>query len=233
MPLKLVQAEAVRVLGVDAAGKAGWIGIVLEDGQFEGAHVALNLGDLIWGTEPLTVIGVDIPIGSTRSGRREADQLARSYVGLRRSSVFAAPPSEVWELERYEIANRLLADGGRPKLSRQSWALVPKIREADAVARSDDRVIEIHPEVTFRAMAGEDLPPKKSWAGMACRRHVLADNGVVLPDDLGPAGRVQVDDVLDAAAAAWSARRLAYGEAVSLPDPPEQGADGNQVAIWY
>jgi predicted RNase H-like nuclease len=41
-----------------------------------------------------------------------------------------------------------------------------------------------------------------------------------------------IDDVLDAAAAAWSANRIAKGEAVSLPDPPES-KDGLQVAIWY
>jgi predicted RNase H-like nuclease len=40
------------------------------------------------------------------------------------------------------------------------------------------------------------------------------------------------DDVLDAAAAAWTARRKAVGEARSLPDPPEL-IRGRPVAIWY
>jgi predicted RNase H-like nuclease len=37
--------------------------------------------------------------------------------------------------------------------------------------------------------------------------------------------------VLDAAAAAWTARRVAAGEAASIPDPPEI-IDGRAVAIW-
>jgi predicted RNase H-like nuclease len=41
-----------------------------------------------------------------------------------------------------------------------------------------------------------------------------------------------VDDVLDAAAAAWSACRILNGQAKSLPDPPEV-VDGYPVAVWY
>ena len=38
---------------------------------------------------------------------------------------------------------------------------------------------------------------------------------------------------LDAAAAAWSAWRVAHGQAGSLPDPPEVGLAGRAVAIRY
>jgi hypothetical protein len=44
------------------------------------------------------------------------------------------------------------------------------------------------------------------------------------------AGGVPVADVLDAGAAAWSARRYARGEARSLPEGWTRGAAG---AIWY
>jgi predicted RNase H-like nuclease len=43
---------------------------------------------------------------------------------------------------------------------------------------------------------------------------------------------VAVDDVLDAAAVAWTARRYVDGAARSLPDPPEAFADGWPAAIW-
>ncbi|MFD5736590.1 DUF429 domain-containing protein [Streptomyces sioyaensis] len=36
-----------------------------------------------------------------------------------------------------------------------------------------------------------------------------------------------------AAAAAWTAHRIAHGHAHSLPSPPEHDADGRPVAIWY
>ena len=42
-----------------------------------------------------------------------------------------------------------------------------------------------------------------------------------------------VDDVLDAAACAWTAARYERGLARSPPDLPEVGDDGRAVAIWY
>jgi predicted RNase H-like nuclease len=47
---------------------------------------------------------------------------------------------------------------------------------------------------------------------------------------LGAAGDVPVADVLDAAAAAWSARRYAAGEAGSFPPDAPRGA---REVIWY
>jgi len=96
-------------------------------------------------------------------------------------------------------------------------------------------VFESHPEVPFWALAGGRPMqyPKKSWNGQMERRRLLADAGIVLPDGLtGRAGEVPVDDVLDAAAMAWTARRVADGVAIPLPSPPERIA-GRDVAIWY
>lgn len=121
-------------------------------------------------------------------------------------------------------------------LSRQSYALREKILEVDALARSEPRVHEVHPEISFRAMAGESVDvwfPKKTWNGLAQRRRCLAEAGIVVPNDLQGAGRAAADDVLDAAAAAWSARRIATGRASTLPDPPQRSADGRPIAIWY
>lgn len=42
-----------------------------------------------------------------------------------------------------------------------------------------------------------------------------------------------VDDVLDAAAMAWTARRILEQTAASLPDPPEVFSDGWPAAIWH
>jgi predicted RNase H-like nuclease len=95
-------------------------------------------------------------------------------------------------------------------------------------------VVKVHPEVSFATMAGAPLPARKnSWAGVENRRHLLADNQIVLNSDLGAAGAAaRVDDVLNAAAAAWSARRVAAGTAKRLPDPPEIFDNGSQCAIW-
>jgi predicted RNase H-like nuclease len=73
---------------------------------------------------------------------------------------------------------------------------------------------------------------KKTWAGLHKRLQLLDAEGIALGADLGTAGTMAViDDVLDAAAAAWTARRIAEDVAVSLPSTPEGDTSGRQVAI--
>jgi predicted RNase H-like nuclease len=94
------------------------------------------------------------------------------------------------------------------------------------------RFREVHPECSFAAMAGTPLASrKKTEAGQDERRTLLAATGILVPHDRGRGG--QVDDVLDAAAVAWTAHRITIGDAVSLPDPPERDADDRPVAVWY
>jgi predicted RNase H-like nuclease len=74
---------------------------------------------------------------------------------------------------------------------------------------------------------------KSTWAGIAERRHLLTEAGIVLPDDLGPVGeKAAIDDVLDAAVAAWTAVRVIQDQALPHPDPPEVFSDGLACAIW-
>ena len=126
-------------------------------------------------------------------------------------------------------AEAIVRCGDGPRISAQAFALRMKILEVDPY-RGDPRVCEVHPELSVAAIGGAPLPSKRSWNGAAARRRLLAGVGIEIPDDLGTvAGRVPPDDVLDAAAAAWTAGRIALGRAVCLPaDPPVE--DG--LAIW-
>ncbi len=219
-----------RVLGVDAAGKHGWVGVVLQEGNFGGARLGSLRGLIDW-AEPVDVIGVDIPIGHAGSGSRKADDEARRFVGPRASSVFPAPPAEALRAASYADANRVLQAAGLPMLSRQAWALVPKVLEA-AEFGVDPRLYEVHPEVSFCHMAGECLTwSKKSWNGILRRRRLLSSAGIEIPEEIPEVGSVVADDLVDAAVVAWSANRIAAGKAHSLPDPPEVAAD-RLVAIW-
>ena len=220
------------MLGVDAAGRHGWVGVLVDESGFCGARTGA-FGELIEWSEPVLCVGVDIPIGHAGSGPRLADLEARRFVGPRGSSVFPAPPPEALRAETYEEANSALAAAGRPRISRQAWNLMPGMKEVELVARSDPRVHEVHPEVSFRHLAGEELSwSKKTWNGLLLRRRLLRGAGVELPDVLEEVVGAAADDVVDAAAVAWSARRIATGDASALPDPPE--VDGTlEVAIWY
>jgi predicted RNase H-like nuclease len=223
-----------EVIGVDAC-PTGWAGVVLRNGHFAAAHTAAGLDALLDRAPGAAAVGIDIPLGLLESGWRQADRLAATRLGPHRARVFPVPPRQVVEEDDYAAANqrcRMLTGSG---LSRQTWALVRKLREANRRRDSgDERLHEVHPELSFAAMA-EGRPvawSKKSWNGQLARRRLLHAHGIALPEDIGEAGRVPPDDLLDAAAAAWSAHRVALGAAQPLPDPPERTADGLPVAIW-
>lgn len=227
---------SVRVLGVDGC-RTGWIGIVLEDGRVTAVHGPriTDVLDTAGRDGELACVAVDIPIGLPDTGRRQADVLARKALGPRWQSIFLTPVRPALLSPGFAEAvalNRELAGEG---LSRQAFALRSKVLEVDALVReSAAPVVEVHPELSFAAMAGGPLAAgKKTWAGARERRALLARHGLPVPDDLGAAGALAaVDDVLDAAAAAWSANRCAAGLASSLPSPPERFSDDIPCAIW-
>jgi predicted RNase H-like nuclease len=228
-----------QVLGVDAC-RTGWAGIALCGGQARAyfAPGIRELADRAAADGPLLVIAVDIPVGLPDAGRRSADVLARKELKGRWPSLFITPVRTAVEAAGYQAAaaeNRRLAGEG---LSRQAFALRAKILDVDqwlqAGSPAPGRVVEAHPELSFAAMAGAPLRSRKStWAGAVQRRTLLAQEGIVLDGDLGLAGeQAGVDDVLDAAAAAWTARRVSQGSARCLPPSPEIFSDGIPAAIW-
>ncbi|TYB36481.1 DUF429 domain-containing protein [Micromonospora sp. AP08] len=223
----------LRVLGVDGC-KDGWVAVELHDGVFAKAHLAPNLTALLAERQDVDVVGLDMPLGLAKAGWRQADIAAAAALGTARSTVFRVPPRPVWLEEEYEAAVKRCREITGQGFSRQAWALRAKLLEANAYRdRDQHRVYEVHPEVSFRGIAqGRTLASKKTWQGQMQRRDLLVEVGIAVPADLGAAGRAGPDDVLDAAAAAWSAHRIATGHAISYPDPPEEHASGDTIAIW-
>jgi predicted RNase H-like nuclease len=204
----------VRVAGVDGT-KAGWVAIILEDGRFSSDRLIQQIASDFSELGGVTVIGIDVPIGF---GPREADRAARAFLAGAASTVFSTPPREL--LER--------AFGPGLGISAQAHALGPRILHVTQRAASDARIHEVHPEVSFRAMNdGRPLRDRKKSAGGALERMALLTRHGIELGTLEDAAAAPLDDVLDAAAAAWSAQRIATGTASSLPDPPAASA------IWY
>lgn len=221
-----------RVVGADA-WKKGWVAATVEDGWVVAVTAHVTIGDLVAGEPDAVAIGVDIPIGLPETPPRPADAAARSFIGARASSVFPTPPRDVLEAPSYQEALALSRKRYGIGVTAQSYALRRRILEADDAARTDDRIIEVHPEVTFRALSGAPLEfPKRSWNGQMERRRLLSEAGLSIPEHLpDQAGMVPPDDILDAVAVAWSAARFAAGEARALP--AEAPLPGFGEVIWY
>ncbi|MEX0790496.1 MAG: DUF429 domain-containing protein [Actinomycetota bacterium] len=119
-------------------------------------------------------------------------------------------------------------------LSQQSYGLRTKILEVDALVGSHPNLFEAHPEVSFAAMAGHPMDhAKKSWNGAVERLKTLSSAGIQLPFAKLRYGDAGVDDVIDAAAVAWTAHRKSRGEARTWPAEPDVQYEGRPVAIWY
>jgi predicted RNase H-like nuclease len=198
--------------------------------------------------EAPAVLGVDLPIGcpdAAAPGGRACDRQARRLLGHPRgASVFSPPAHDALQATTYEEAlrrNRASAPDA-PGLSKQAFHLVPKLRALTArmTPERQARVREVHPELAFYAMNG-DAPvadSKHTEAGRAARLTLLAAHGV--PDvaaavEAMAAGPVGADDVLDAHAACWTARRVHEGTAERCPPTDEAAprtARGLRMEIW-
>ena len=220
-----------RVLGVDGCS-GGWVAVALVDGEFADARLATRFAELV--DDHATVIAVDIPLGST-GPRRAADAAARRLLGPRRASVFQPPPREVLDAPDHAAANAACRARHGHGVSAQAWNLASKMLDAEPHWQAASaRIFEVHPELAFAAMRGAPLAQtKRTWSGLRDRTALLATAGIAIPDQLGPAGDAGADDVLDAAAVAWSAARIADGKAQCVPTPPEGDDAGRPVAIWW
>jgi predicted RNase H-like nuclease len=212
----------VTVVGIDAC-RGKWLAVALEDGRFAGARLAREIAGLAVAWPEATAIGIDIPIGLPVEPWRVADREARVFVAERRSSVFATFPRLVLEAPSYEDAKSICAARGWPRPSIQSYGMRHRILEVEELAVADPRVFEVHPEVSFRELAGQPLASKRTASGATERRVALAEVGIEVPDLPHP-----LEDVLDAAVSAWSAARYARGEALPLA----RGHGERIGAIW-
>lgn len=219
----VTERRARAVAGVDAC-PGGWaVAVWHAERSVELFRVDAFAEVLAMG---VAAIAVDIPIGAPEIPPRAADVAARAYVGARASSVFPTPPRLVLDAEDYQEAlrrHRALTGKG---MSKQAYYLCRRMLEVEPHALADERIVEVHPEVSFRELARRPLAHSKHTAeGLAERRALLEQAGMMVP--VPPAG-VPAADAYDAAVAAWTAARRARGEARPLPE----GHPQRTGAIW-
>jgi predicted RNase H-like nuclease len=215
---------SVLVAGVDGYRK-GWVAVSLDPSGDVQVSTHATFSEVL--SLRAQVIAVDIPIDPPGLGARPTDAAARAFVGgSRASSVFPTPPRAALEARTFaeaaEIARTITGKG----ISQQAFALGRKILEVHALAEVDERVIEMHPEVSFCELAGGQLlESKHTPEGLDRRRALLAEAGIRPP---GAFPGVPEADLLDAAVGAWTAARYSAGKAEPVP-PAHEGRLG---AIW-
>ena len=222
------------VLGADGC-PGGWVGALLT-GDAITVVVGESVATLVATAVGVSVVGIDMPTGLPDAGaQRAAESLARRRLPVgRKSSVFPTPMRAACEAATWAEANALNKAACGRGLSHQGFGLTRKILELDTYVRSGPlvRVVEVHPEVSFAAIdASCVLASKKTASGRAARVAALERAGLALPPVVRGRGYA-VDDLLDACAVAWTARRVSRAEANCLPDPPEVFSDGIPAAIW-
>jgi predicted RNase H-like nuclease len=183
--------HGIWLAGMDGC-PAGWI-VAFARADLSEVRVRLvaRFIDVPAAPEAPAVIAIDIPIGlpvRAGYGGRAAENAVRPLLGARQSSVFSVPSRAAIAAQDYREACRIALATSEPprKVSKQLFMLAPKIREVDAVLRADttlsQRVFEVHPEVAFWRLNGEQAlsEPKKVKSrpyepGLALRRQLLIE----------------------------------------------------------
>ena len=238
-------SEPGTAFGVDGC-KAGWFCISMDPSGAVGWFLFESLGELVAMANDGDRIFVDIPIGlGDGPEERLCDREARRRLGpSRSSSVFPAPVRAALDARDYEEAKRISLAARNKSLSIQSWSILPKIREADALMRGSAKakamMREVHPEICFWALAGENpmRHKKKDREGIDERIRVLkgvrpaAGREFVRVSNAVPRTKVEKDDILDAMAAALTASGK-LSELRTLPERPPRDACGLPMEMVY
>jgi len=216
------------VLGVDGC-KGAWVAARVSSQEVTWRHG--RFADLL--DADLDVVAVDIPIGLAEHGPRGCDLAAKAALGPAASRVFALPiRPALTEVDTHAGANVLLRALGEPGVSAQAWGLRAAVLEVARHA-DDRRVVEVHPELAFKAMTGRVLAPKKSARGAAQRLRALAGWLDPLSALDSAPDRVPLDDCLDALAAAWTAQRVAAGSAQAYPASAAAADRSGRTMVIY
>lgn len=247
----MLTKQLFQVAGVDGC-KAGWLVVIVEATKqssqlnapylfkWKSLSVASTFTEVLSKTSDCKLVCVDIPIGLSDTGPRNCDIAARKLLsGQRASSVFPAPIRPSLSANDYETATKISFERSGKKLSRQSFALLEKIRQVDDLMtpQLQQRIREIHPEISFWALNSQKAVQqnKKTVPGQAQRHQLLQQIFIDMDNILSKsaASAYAMDDAFDALVAAWTAARTVLGKAKTLPENPELDSKNLRMEMLY
>lgn len=239
-------------VGVDGC-KAGWFSVGFSGtGDYEVMGFFV-FADLLAYHKDAKLILVDIPIGLPDGAEgRACDGEARNRlpVGRGKSSVFPTPTRHTVNSVKqapgnykhvYDLASNAEQESAGKGLSKQAFAITPKIGEVDdLLPRQSPKVREVHPEICFWALNGKQPmgDSKHTTEGIEERIRVLNPMEPRTRKILAkarckyPAKSVAKDDILDALAAAVTAYK-GHHNLQTLPANPPEDSKGLPMEMVY
>ena len=240
-------------VGVDGY-HGGWVSVGYSDsGEYE-LKAFPRFDELVEYYHAAKLILVDMPIGLPEGGKvRHCDPEARRKLGDKRSRVFPVPTRKALTYLAdnpgdWEGTRAVEQCAAKKSLSTQTLAIMPKIKAVDRVMQSrkpnaNPEIREIHPEICFWALNNRHpmKSKKQEPEGIEDRLCVLE------PKWMEPRAReilkvarakfiescVADDDILDALAAAVTARRGWPDQLKTLPKNPQPDGKGLTMEMVY
>ena len=214
------------VAGIDGS-HAGWISVIRQIDKENYYKLVFSKDLSVLCNDRINLVLIDMPVGLDKkivTGGRIVDKLARKKLIKRKSSIFNAPSRLTLKAKNYQEANKINKKQGLG-LSKQSWNLIPKIKELEILMQQDNRplIFESHPEISFQEMNNKELNySKKERLGIEERKKILESNGFeieFLNKHLREKNRnFKHDDFLDACAISWSALRVSKNKNKNIPE---------------
>jgi predicted RNase H-like nuclease len=253
-------------VGVDGC-KGGWFAIALTENGDPEPKCFRNISELWNKYKKASIILIDIPIGlrdkgdKERKEERKCDKEARAKLKPpRQSSVFPAPcRTAIYKEADYPKTSKINEQVTGKLLTKQTFAIIPKIHEVDDFLRNNksarSRIRETHPEICFWGLnSGQAMKyPKRKHKvhdrkGVEERKNLLESvcksiypkNYRKIEELLKECNKpeykskgIAPDDILDALAAAVTAM-LGYKNGFEkLPQKPEKDSQGLPMQMLY
>ncbi|MFT3681425.1 MAG: DUF429 domain-containing protein [Ferruginibacter sp.] len=233
----------MKAVGIDGC-KFGWVAVSLYDTE---VRLFKNIAEIFKHYNKGYSFLIDIPIGlpGSNCNERTCESLARRMLtGHRKFSVFNVPCREAVYVESFEEANRINKKILSKGLSKQSWAITPKIREVDRWLNKNKELRSIlkesHPEIVFHWLNGGRSMAfnKKSSNGLKERIGVLMKYDKRIEKIYKDAAKfkkkdVTPDDVADALCLAVAGNKINSTKKQTLPEFTHVDEKGIEMAMYY
>lgn len=230
-----------KIVGVDGC-RGGWMAFII-DKSGHTVKVYNSIESLCKENYDAQLIIVDMPIGLPESiDEVRPDSEARQLLKGKASSIFSCPCRQAIYENSYELANttnKKVLDKG---LSKQSFAIAPKIKEIDEFLRTNEsfrnKLVEGHPEVCFAKLYGKPVLEKKSTQeGVQKRLRILSEYHEGLDETIVQntykKSVAQTDDIIDAMCMAVVAKLGQHENLYTIPINPQRDRKGLAMQMVY